>query len=194
MVNLDYVDRLATDFTGALDMEDLLRICVSPTRAMEPVQHLEAGPNAHVFSSPNTDVRFLGAFLKRDLDDKDRQYAESGGIPVAAVIAFVGYGAAPINVFAVGQRLVLNNGFHRVFALRRAGIKVIPVIVQRVTNPVLEIPDVTAGLPKPYLLGAPRPVMLKDFFEPDFAITLNVRDRVRMVTLGTAVNQHDVPS
>ncbi len=35
---------------------------------------------------------------------------------------------------------------------------------------------------------------MKDFFEDGFAITLRVRDRLKMVTLGIGVNQHDVPA
>lgn len=33
-----------------------------------------------------------------------------------------------------GQRLVLNNGFHRVYALRRQGVTHIPVVIQRDGN------------------------------------------------------------
>jgi len=37
-------------------------------------------------------------------------------------------------------------------------------------------------------------VVMKDFFEEGFAITLRVRERLRTVTLGIACNQHDVPA
>jgi hypothetical protein len=88
----------------------------------------------------------------------------------------------------------LNNGFHRVYALRSIGVTEIPVVIQRVGNPQLEFPPQVAGLPKEYLLGAPRPVVMKDFFGDGFAITLKVRDRLKMVTLGIALNQYDVPA
>ena len=118
----------------------------------------------------------------------------SGGLPAAAVIAFIGYGGAPINVFQAGNRVVLNNGFHRVFALRSLGIEAIPVVIQRITNVQLEFPPQVAGLPKDYLLGMPRPVLMKDFLDPDFSITLKVRERIKMVTVGIGLNQHDIPS
>lgn len=160
---------------------------------MEPIQHLEVAPNTHVFSSPNSDVRFLGAFVKQLAHD-DLEHAVFGGLPAAAVIAFVGYGGAPINVFMCGNRVVLNNGFHRVFALRSIGVKDIPVVVQQVSNPQLEFPPQVAGLPREYLLGVNRPVVMKDFFEEGFAIPLRVRERIRAVTLGIACNQHDIPA
>lgn len=192
-VNLTYVERLVGLYPQPPTMNDLLDICVSPNRAMDPIQHLEVAPNTHVFSSPNSDIRFLGAFVKH-LTAADLEYAESGGLPAAAVIAFVGYGGAPVNVLKAGDRVVLNNGFHRVYALRSLGVTEIPVVVQHVRNVQLEFPPVVAGLPKDYLLNVPRPVLIKDFFEPDFAITLKVRERVKMVTVGIGLGQHEVPS
>lgn len=192
-VNLDYVDRLIAGYPKSPNLKDLLNICVSPYRKMDPIQHLEVAPNTHVFSSPNSDIRFLGAFVKK-LTADDLQYAVGGGLPAAAMIAFVGYGGAPVNVLQAGQRVVLNNGFHRVYALRSLGVTEIPVVVQQARNVQLEFPPAVAGLPKEYLLGAPRPVLIKDFFEPDFAITLEVRERVKMVTVGVGLSQHEVPS
>jgi len=192
-VHLDYVDRLTQRVGNSPQMRDLVELCVSTTRPMDPIQHLELAPNAHSFSSPNSDIRFLGAFVK-NLGSEDLQYALGGGIPAAAVIAFVGYGSAPINVLKVGSRLILNNGFHRAYALRSLGIRKIPVVVQHVRHVQLECPPAVAGLPREYLLNVPRPVLLKDFFEEGFAITLRVKERIRSVTMMVNVNQHDVPA
>jgi hypothetical protein len=192
-VNLDYTNRLLATYPSEPTLCDLLNICVSPHRAMDPIQHLEIGPNTHVFSSPNSDIRFLGAFVKH-LSPADLDFAVSGGLPAAAVIAFVGYGGAPVNVLQAGQRYVLNNGFHRVYALRSLGIREIPVVVQHVQNVELAFPQAVAGLPREYLLRVPRPVLIKDFFESDFAITLRVRERIKIVTVGISLGQHDVPS
>jgi hypothetical protein len=192
-VNLDYVDRLVASFPKAPTMKQLLDICLAPKRKMDPIQHLEIAPNTHVFSSPNSDIRFLGAFVKH-LSTEDLDYAVSGGLPAAAIIAFIGYGGAPVNVLLSGKRVVLNNGFHRVYALRSIGITKLPVVIQQIRNVQLEFPQVVAGLPKEYLLNVPRPVLVKDFFEPEFAVTLKVRDRIKMVTVGIGLSQHDVPS
>lgn len=192
-VNLDYVDRLRKSYPQVPTLDELLDICTSPKRDMDAIQHLEIAPNTHAFSSPNSDIRFLGAFFK-EVTPEDLAYAATGGIPAAAIIAFVGYGAAPVNVLQVGSRFVLNNGFHRVYALRALGITHIPVVLQQIRNVQLEFPPAVAALPREYLLNAPRPVLMKDFFEPDFAITLSARDRIKVVTMGVALNQHDVPA
>lgn len=77
-VNLDYVDRLVKRFPPVPTFTDLFNICLSSKRHIDPIQHLEVGPNAHVFSSPNSDIRFLGAFVK-ELSNEDLFYAELGG-------------------------------------------------------------------------------------------------------------------
>jgi hypothetical protein len=192
-VNFEYVDRLRANYPKTPTLEDLIEICLAPARPMEPIQHLEIQPNTHVFSSPNSDVRFLGAFVK-ELTATDLESAVMGGRPAAAVIAFVGYGSASVNVFQAGQRMVLNNGFHRIYALRLLGVQMIPVVVRHVVNAALEFPPQVCGLPSEYLLGVQRPVLIKDFFEPDFTITLKVRERIKSVMVSVAVNQHDVPA
>lgn len=192
-INLDYAERLRAQYGADLTLEDLIDICLAPRRAMDPIQHLEVGPNTHIFSSPNSDIRFLGAFVKQ-LSTEDLAYAEMGGIPVAAVIGFVGYGGAPVNVLLSGRRCVLNNGFHRVWVLRSLGVTRVPVVVQHVRDPRLEFPPAVCGLPREYLLGAPRPALLGDFFDTGLTVTLRVRERLKMVGIQFGVNEHGVPA
>jgi len=192
-VNLDYVERLQVAFRDKTSLSELISICLSPVREMPPIQHLEVANNTHMFSSPNTDLRFLGAFFKK-LRPEDLQFAELGGIPAAAIITFIGYGGAPVNVFRWENRLVLNNGFHRLFALRSLGVTSVPVVVQHVQNIQLEFPSIVGGLPREYLLGVARPVLMKDFFEDGFCVTLNAKRRVRGISVQAAVGQFDVPS
>ena len=173
-------------------MAHLIDVCLSPTREMPPIRHLEILNNTHVFSSDNLDIRFLGAFYKK-LTADDSQYAALGGLPSAAIISFVGYGGNPVNVFHFQNRLVLNNGFHRVYALRSLGVERVPVVVQLINNFQLEFPSQVAGLPREYLIGAARPVLMKDFFHDGFCIMLKAKKRMRTVTLQTGVSQFDVP-
>jgi hypothetical protein len=192
-VNLDYIEELRIRYQGHTTNADLINICLSPKREMPPIRHLEVLNNSHVFSSKNQDLRFLGAFLKK-LTPDDYQHAELGGIPAAAIIAFIGYGSSPVNVLRCDNRLVLNNGFHRVYALRSMGINRLPMVVQQITNFQLEFPPQIVGLPREYLIGAPRPVLMKDFFRDDFCISLKAKMRVKVVTLQTGLGQFDVPS
>ena len=145
-VHLGYIERLTEQLGSIPSDEEVLGLCVAPKREMAPIQHLAMSNAAHTFSSPNSDLRFLGAYLKRDLTIDDIGFAEGGGLPAAAVIAFIGYGTPMVNAFAVNGRVILNNGFHRVVALRRLGVERVPLLLQTVQNPDLrEVEEVIAG-------------------------------------------------
>ncbi len=193
-VNLEYVDQLKAEFEKDLSFNGIAKICLSSERTVAPIQHLELGQNVHAFSSPSADLRFLGSYLIDNLTPELITYAEGGGSPAAAVISFIGYGAYPINVLKTGPRIVLNNGFHRVYTLRSLGIEKIPVLIQQADNWQLEFPHVVGNVPRDYLLFHPRPVLMKDFFEADFSTTIRVRNRMKLVTFQSNVGSHDVPS
>lgn len=191
-VNLDYAEQLAAGFPEEITLDFLLDFCLSPTREVAPVQHLDLGQDAHVFTSPSTDLRFLGSFLK-PLEPADMNHAERGGIPAVAIISFIGYGDAPINVLWSGARAVLNNGFHRVYALRQRGVREIPVVLQLAANASLEFPSRVIDLPRDYLLGHPRPVLMKDFFEEKFNAVLKVKNKLKTITVRSNVQHFEVP-
>ena len=191
-VNLDYVGELRTTVSDSPTFEEMLDMCVSPNRPIAPIQHLELFPNpVHVFSSPNADLRYLGSRMKH-LTPDDLAYAQ-GGQPAAAIITFIGYGVASINAFRVGNRLVLSNGHHRVYALRSLGVTHIPMVIQEVSDSSSQFPQELVGIPSGYLLQHPRPALLKDFFHEDFVLTLDIPKRVKTVTVVVQANQHDIP-
>ena len=117
-----------------------------------------------MFTSPNTDLRFLGAFLKEAVGVDDIPLVEGGGLPAAAVAGFVGYGTPVINAYKVGNRLILHNGHHRVYALRKLGVTTIPILILEVSNPLADLPPAIAGVPRELCLAA-RPPMAKDLLE-----------------------------
>jgi hypothetical protein len=193
-VNMTYVAKLAEQLDGDTSIGKLIEFCLSPRQTSEPIQHLELAPNVHAFTSPNTDLRFLGGYRKAVTGD-DLDYAAGGGLPAAAVIAFVGYGASSVNGFLFNRRIYLNNGFHRLYTLRSLGATRAPIVLQQVNNIQLEFPPQIAGLPREYLLAAPRPALMKDFFAAGFTTTVKVKDRMRMVLVNVSTtSQHDVPA
>lgn len=191
-VNLDFVKDLTNEVSAKPDTTELVDFCLGGKRKKAPVAHLEIGPGQHAFASVNTDLRFLGGFLK-PLAEEDLKLAGLGGMPVAAVIGFVGFGLDAVNVLAAGQRYVLNNGFHRVYALRSLGVKMVPVVVQHKANIALEFPQSVFGLPREYFLNHPRPVLVKDFFVEDFNVALRVKDRLKTITTHIQSGQIDTP-
>jgi len=190
-VNLDYVEGLK-EGVQSRTLSDLVEFCLVPRSLPPPVSLLQTAPNEIVFSSPSQDLRFLGGFPK-PLEEGDVAVAHFGGQPVQAVVLLIGFGAAPINVWASGRRLVLNNGFHRIMALRSLGIDRAPVVVQTATNPELEFPAQVQGLPRSYLLQHPRPVLVRDFFDEALIVELRLKPRMKTVKLAWVPDSGVVP-
>jgi hypothetical protein len=107
----------------------------------------------------------------------------------------VGYGSNYLNAVHVENRLVLNNGSHRAFALREAGIKQVPCIVQHVSRrDELELVlPLLQQHPELYLTH-PRPPVLKDYFDAQLRKLVAVPRRLRHVRVTFGVEQLDLPA
>jgi hypothetical protein len=181
-VNLDYVDDLRKRIPGR-SVPDLVEFCVGPRSVTPELKALQTAPNQMTYTSRSLDLRFLGGSPKV-LTDSDVAVAHLGGQPVEVIALLVGFGAAPINVYKVGNRFVLGNGFHRIFAVRAEGITHVPVVVQHVANAQIEFPAQLLNLTREYLLEDPRPVLVKDFFDPLLTIELHVKPRRKVLRIG----------
>lgn len=191
-VDLSYVDELTKLIPPKPNADFLADFCLSRKSGVAPPSELQLGPNVYSFKSESTDFRFLGGYPK-PLDASDLAASTGGGEPVAAVVLLVGYGSPQVNVFKVGGRVILNNGFHRLYALRSRGVTTAPVVVQHITNSALELPPVIAGLPSQYQTQAPRPSMMKDFLNPKFTREVKLKARDRSVQIQWNINQVDIP-
>jgi hypothetical protein len=145
-----------------------------------------------VFVSPSTDFRFLGANLLSP--DQIVNHLPTG--PLAGVVSLeLGHGTNFLNAIQADGRLVLNNGSHRAYALREAGVTHAPCLVQIVTRrdelPVVASGDFAAS-PDRYLL-ATRPPMLRDYFDDGLRVIHQQPRNDRMVKVTFGVEQMDVP-
>lgn len=191
-VNMDYVDSLVQSIPDKPDLKFLIDFCLRKRSGAPPPSELQLGPNVYSYKSQSTDFRFLGGYPKK-IEGADIAASTGGGEPVAAIVLLVGYGSPEVSMFKVGSRVILNNGFHRLVALRTRGVRKAPVVVQHVTNVDLEIPPVLVGLPSQYLVRAPKPSMLMDFLNPKFVREVRMKSRDKSVQIQWNVNQIDIP-
>jgi hypothetical protein len=177
-VNLDYVSEMRARI-GGKSVEELFEFCVGP-RTPPEIKMLQTAQNQITYTSRSMDLRFLGGYPK-PLGNDDLRVAHIGGQPAMVVSLLVGFGASPINAYRVGRRVVLANGFHRIVAMRSAGISKAPIVLRTVTNPDIEFPEPFLELPRNYLLAHPRPVLVKDFFDDDLCVKVRLKLRQRVV-------------
>jgi hypothetical protein len=191
-VNLSHVARLKDQLGPAPDLDAVFRACLPFDHPTPPTRVGRVAHQSFVFASDSNDLRMLDTLVLRP--DQVSDYQACG--PLAGVVGVaVGYGSNFLNAVALGGRLVLNNGFHRAYALRALGVTRVPCVVQRLAGPddlehigraaIRRDPDVYFGLA--------RPPVFKDFFDPALCRTVVRARRTRHVRVTVTVEELDVP-
>ncbi len=202
MVELDklvvYQIHITGSFTQTLkqrlpanpDLKSLFRFCLPLDTPDAPVQMQRVGSKRFVFRSESTDFRFQESALLRP--DQVSGYENFGPIAGLAGVA-VGFGSNFLNVIEDddSQRLLLHNGYHRACALRSMGITHAPCIIQTVTRrDELDISaDSDVAKSPGYYFNAPRPPLLKDYFDPKIRKVLPVKKMIRMIEVNFDVKE-----
>jgi hypothetical protein len=191
-VDLDYVDTLSARLLENVSSESIARFCLLSPLPLHPPKQLQISPNAFCFSSPNTDFRFLGGYV-RPVSDADTQTCWMGGQPAAMVILMLGYGAPSMNAFQIGDRVVLSNGFHRAYTLLSSGVEHAYLVVRRVNDPSTELPPVLGSMSNDCILNNPRPILVRDFFNPSLISELRGSPGLRNIQVAWQASQVNIP-
>ena len=192
-INLAYVESIKEKLGSSPNAETVFKACLPVDHTLPPIRVQQTNINTWVFVSPTSDLRFLDASL---LEPSQICGYRSAG-PIFKVLGVVvGCGSNYLNSIHVENRLVLNNGSHRAFALRDLGITHVPCLIQGVSRreelPITGNSDLQAT-PDRYL-RALRPPLLKDYFDPKLRKVLPIQRRLHQVTIQYAQLPGDVPA
>ena len=191
-IDLTHARRLGRAL-GTPDARQVFRTCLLHDHDEPPVKWSRVRHDRFVFVSPSNDLRFLGAVPLQREQLKD--YPERGKF-VGLVGIAVGLGSNFMNAIYAEQRLVLNNGSHRAFTLRRLGVTHVPCIIQHcASRDEVDAVAATEVRKNPDLyLKDPRPSMLKDYFDPQLHLVMPVYRRLRQVTVRFEIEENAVPA
>lgn len=192
-IDLTFVRKLEQNLKPSLNEEEIFRVCLPGERALPPAKWSRLHKDTYVFVSPSNDLRFLGVM---PLEGKHVQSYPHPGNLVGVVGLAVGFGSNFLNAIYAEGRLILNNGSHRAYALRKMGITRVPCIVQHVScREELNVLACTVVTDTPnFFLKEPRPMMLKDYFDPRLRKTLLVHKRTRQVTVKFEIDDGFLPA
>lgn len=192
-IDLTYVHTLERSLPRTLTHEEIFRLCLPSERTFPPVKWSRVHHDKFVFVSPSNDLRFLGIM---PLESDDVPYYPPPGNVVGIVGIAVGFGSNFLNALAVEGRLVLRNGSHRAYLLRKLGITHVPCIVQHVSSrAALEVVGSSEIQRHPdHFLKHPRPSMLSDYFNPALRKVMPVHRRLHQVTVGFHVEENVLPA
>ncbi|PYS49931.1 MAG: hypothetical protein DMG13_22315 [Acidobacteria bacterium] len=192
-IDLTFVRQLERKLGPRPTEEQIFRTCLPFDHPQPPVKWSRMRRNSYVFMSPSNDLRFLGAIPMKP--ENIKVSAHPGNL-VGVVGLAVGFGTNFMNAIYAEKRLILNNGSHRAYALRKMGITHVPCIIQHLSS--LDQLDVIAasevGENPDFFLKHPRPPMLKDYFNPGLHKVMPVHRRLRQVTVRFEVEENFVPA
>src|SRR5439155_46463 len=179
-IDLTFVRQLERELGPAPTDEQVFRTCLLHEHSQPPAKWARVRQDAFVFMSPSNDLRFLGVQpLEREHLTADPPH----GRPVGIVGITVGFGSNFLNAVCAERRVILNNGSHRAYTLRKLGVTHVPCVIQHASS--REEVDVVAAQEvrrNPDLcLKHSRPPMLKDYFNPELHMVFPAYRRLRHV-------------
>jgi len=188
-VTRNFVDARMARIGAAPGVEALFRVCMPLGEPEAPVQIQKVGSRRYILRSKSTDFRFHEPVLLRgeQLTGYDSQGAIAGVVGLV-----VGFGSNFLNAVRVGNRVLLNNGYHRAVALRALGVTHAPCIIQtasRVDELQISVRSRVADEPELYFESA-RPPLLRDFFDPRIRKLIPVRERTRHIEVNFEVKDY----
>ena len=183
-----WAERIAARLGPDADPETVFRTCY-PIEADPPPLKIEAAEDDRfLFSSPAHHIAFHEAVLLRP--EQVPSYASFG--PVGGIVGLVvGFRGNFLNCIKAEDRILLNNGYHRAYALRSLGYTHVPCAIQEVTRLDelrLRATERVADDPAFYFRSA-RPPLLKDFFDPKLAKPLAMRPRRKLVEVSFQIRK-----
>ena len=192
-IDLSFVPQLECALGPTPDDEQIFRTCLPFDHPQPPVGWSRVKHDQYVFMSPSNDLRFLGAMPMESRHIAD--YVPPGNL-VGVVGIAVGFGSNFMNAIRCEGRIILNNGSHRAYTLRKLGITRAPCIVQHASDreqlDVVAASDVEED--RDLYLKHPRPPMLKDYFDPRLHRVLEVHRRLRQIRVRFQVEENSVPA
>jgi len=193
-INLEFTQQLRARLGVKPADEEVFNTCLPLEGSQQPpLKWMRTGGGTYVFVSPSNDIRYLGSMQLKP--ENIVNYPVPGNMAMAIGLA-VGFGSNFLNAIHCENRLVLNNGSHRAFAMREMGFTHVPCIVQHVGSRE-ELKAVASSdlrrHPDLYLRG-PRPSMMKDYFDPELRKVVPCQRRLRQVKLRYSSDESDLPA
>jgi hypothetical protein len=189
-INLGFVGMIKSTFPQNPTEVDVAQLAFGLNRPSPAVQQMQMG-NTFTFLSSSNDFRVLDTTVLQP----QQVLAPRNGRPVAHVAIAIGFSSNLLNVASIEGRLVLHNGSHRAYFLRDIGITHAACVIQRVTRrDELEFLGGEVHLNPDRYLKAPRPPLLKDYFDPKLRKVIAVPKKNRSVRVQFGCEQIDVPA
>ncbi len=190
-VSRDHAARLTASLGSMPTDEAIFKLCL-PLEHVSPEVQVSTSGGKFIFQAAADDFR---AHSPKLLEAGALQAVASDSPVVAGVGLTVGFGSSYLNVVRWANRLVLNNGYHRAYALRSLGITHLPCVIQAVLHAEELAFAGESALIDDYAswFSAPRPPLFGDFFDPTLSTVLTRKRTRQQIQVSFTVETLRIP-
>lgn len=144
-----------------------------------------------IFHSNSHDMRFLGAQL---IEPALVPNLVADGFTSAVVALSVGFSSNVLNVIRYQNRMVLNNGYHRAYALRSLGVTHVPCVIQvcRHWEDVGLAGASEMSQNSDLYFSSQRPPLFKDYFDPNLTSRYTTMRQRRQIQLKIEIDSKKI--
>ena len=164
-INLRHIDQLAASLTASPTAQEVMQLVARSGSHAHPEVRFTQSDGSYTFASTSNDLRFLDVAT---LDPAAITDYEPFGAASHAVVIYLGFSDNLISATRFGKRLVLTNGSHRLYLLRRLGFRHAPCLVTDASDSDLSEVLLPAAVKQDrgFYLSSPRPPLFRDYVDP----------------------------
>jgi hypothetical protein len=164
-INLEWARRLDAQIGDRLTDTDLVRLAAGAGMPAPSVELTRSDDSTFTFSSRSGELRFLGT---RSLGTELMSTESMTGRATHVIGVMIGFGLTCMGALHYRDRLILTNGMHRAYVLRRRGMTHAPCLVISARHEdELDLNGLAEGRARfERFLRMARPPLLKDYFDP----------------------------
>jgi hypothetical protein len=173
-IYIDHAEDMAkeTDFS---DTGKLIEFCLSEKASKRPFV-VAASPLEFTILSPSQDLRVIAPLQMQDPSTSRNVFGFA-----------LGWGLPFIQVVRLNGRYILRNGYHRVYALKKKGVKHVPCVLIEVDN-FSDISIPMSGFFGEALLLSGRPPTFGNYFSDGIAPLVKLRPLTKTVRVKAEEN------
>jgi hypothetical protein len=179
LADMDYIEELSRRISSDASIEEQIRFAMAEGIITEPIV---AGPQV-IFTSQG-----------RDLHAEQIPSVRQLGTGEYEIVVRASSRPNYIQVAAIGNRLLLTNGVHKVCALLLKGYTHVPCVLRGISRIEESGLNLQTTLFRPELFGGARPAQVVDFLNEDVSVSVLMRSMQQVLTVGIAVGVLNVPT
>jgi hypothetical protein len=179
LADMDYIDELSRRISSDASTEEQIRFAMAEGVIAEPII---AGPQV-IFTSQG-----------RDLHAEQIPSVRQVGTGEYEIVVRASSRPNYVQAVAIGNRLLLTNGVHKVCALLLKGYTHVPCVLRRISRIEESGLNLQTSLFRPELFAGGRPAQVVDFLNENVAVSVLMRSMQQVLTVGIAIGMLHVPA